>query len=201
MSSDVSQESPLAGYRFSDAVEQADAGLRLEEQALLGHVNLRGDHGNDLFAASIRSSLGFNVPVVPNTFVAQDGNTAVWLGPDEWLIVTQPGEESALIDRLGRSLTGIHSSVTDITGGQTVLRLSGPNVRDVLAKGCTLDLHPRSFGVGQCAQTNIGHTGVTLLQIDDSPMYDVVVRRSFAGYLTLWIEDAALEYGLWVVQE
>ena len=77
-----------------------------------------------------------------------------------------------------------------------MLRLSGPNVRDVLAKGCTLDLHSRSFEPGQCAQTNIAHAAVTLMQIDDLPTYDVVVRRSFASYLALWIEDAASEYGL-----
>ncbi len=197
MSSDGTvQESPLAGFRFQDPVEEADAGLRLEERALLGHVNLRGDQSDALFAASIRSALGFSVPVAPNTFVSQDGCTAVWLGPDEWLIVTQPGEETDLIGRLRRALTGIHSSVTDVSGGQTVLRLSGTNVRDVLAKGCTLDLHPRSFGPGRCAQTNIAHAAAMLLQIDDSPAYDVIVRRSFARYLALWIEDAATEYGL-----
>ena len=194
----ASQESPLAGVRFDGAVEVADAGLRFGERALLGYVNLRGDHTNPLFAASIRSVLGFNVPAVPNTFASQEVYTAVWLGPNEWLIITQSKEESALIERLRRSLTGIHSSVTDVSGGQTVLRLSGPHVRDVLAKGCTLDLHSRSFGPGQCAQTNIAHAAVTLLQIDDSPTYEVVVRRSFAGYLALWIEDAATECGLYV---
>ena len=194
--SGATRESPLAGFRFNGAVEEANSGLRLEERALLGHVNLRGDHNDALFAASIRSALGFSVPTATNTFVSREGNTAVWLGPDEWLIVTQSGEETDLIDRLRRALTGIHSSVTDITGGQTVLRLSGPKVHDLLAKGCTLDLHARSFGPGQCAQTNIAHAAVTLLQIDDSPTYDVVVRRSFARYLALWIEDAASEYGL-----
>ncbi len=189
-------ESPLTGYRFGETVDQAEAGLRLDERPYLGHVNLRGNNSDALFAASIRSALGFDVPATANTFVSQDGRTAVWLGPDEWLILTEPGDEAALIERLRRALTGIHSSVTDVTGGQTVLRLSGPHVRDVLASGCTLDLHPRSFGPAQCAQTNIAHAAATLLQIDDSPTYDVIVRRSFAGYLALWIEDAASEYGL-----
>lgn len=192
----AAQESPLAGFRFHETVDPEEAGLRIEERALPGHVNLRGDYSDALFAASVRSALGFDVPVAPNTFVSRDGKTAVWLGPDEWLLVSEPGDEAALIQRLRRALTGIHSSVTDVSGGQTVLRLSGPNVRDVLAKGCTLDLHPRSFGAGQCAQTNIAHAAATLLQIDDSPTYDVVVRRSFAGYVALWIEDAANEYGL-----
>ena len=197
MSSDSPRmESPLAGYRFGESIDQADAGLRLEERELMGHVNLRGERSDALFAASIRSALGFDVPAAANTFVYREDKAAIWLGPGEWLIITPTGDEPGLCDRLRRSLTGIHGAVTDISGGQTVFRLSGPRVRDVLAKGCTLDLHPRAFGPGQCAQTNIAHAAATLLQIDDSPTYDVIIRRSFAGYLALWIEDAASEYGL-----
>ncbi len=189
-------ESPLVGFSFAGGVDQADAGLHLEERAFLGHVNLRGDLGDARFGAGVRATLGFDVPAATNTFVMQDGMAAVWAGPDEWLILTPPGGETKLIEGLRGAIDGLHAAVTDVTGGQTVFRLSGSRVREVLAKGCTLDLHPRAFGTGRCAQTSIAHSAATLLQVDESPCYDVIVRRSFARYLALWIEDAASDYGL-----
>ena len=63
--------------------------------------------------------------------------------------------------------------------------------------GCSLDLHPRVFGRGTAAQTLLGQAGVVLVALDDTgTSYQVVVRTSFAGYLTAWLLDAATEYHL-----
>ena len=120
----------------------------------------------------------------------------LWLGPDEWLIVTPPDERGSVEDRLSEALRGGHSSVTDISGGQTLITLSGERARQVLAKGCSLDLHPRSFGQGKCAQTLVAGANVILRWADLGPSFDLIVRRSFADYLAIWLRDAALEYGL-----
>ena len=93
----------------------------------------------------------------------------------------------------------MHVSVNDVTGGQTVITLSGPNAREVLSKGCPLDLHPLVFRPGDCAQTLLAKANVTLRCIDDTPSYELIVRRSFADYTALWLQDAALEYGCAVV--
>ena len=83
-----------------------------------------------------------------------------------------------------------------------MLNLSGSRVRDLLAKGCTLDLHPRAFAPGQCAQTNLAKTSVLSARVlprtnnSDLQSFDVVVRRSFADYLARWLVDSAREYGL-----
>ena len=66
----------------------------------------------------------------------------------------------------------------------------------MLAKGCPLDLHPRVFGPGHCAQSQIARVNAIIHQRDGSPSYDIVVRRSFADYLARWLDDAAAEYGL-----
>ena len=73
--------------------------------------------------------------------------------------------------------------------------MSGPSARDVLAKGCPLDLHPAVFGPGDCAQTLLAKANVTLRCVDDSPRFELIVRRSFAEYAALWLHDAAMEYG------
>ena len=68
-------------------------------------------------------------------------------------------------------------------------------MRDVLAKGCSIDLHPRVFGRGSSAQTVLGQAGVVLLALSDAgDAYAVLVRSSFAGYLADWLLDAALEF-------
>ena len=119
-------------------------------------------------------------------------------GPDEWLLLTAPGREISLTDRLRNALKTVHSAITDVTSGHTVIRLAGTNARDVLAKGCTVDIHPRVFRCGQCAQTRVAKAGVILLPVDEAPVFDIIVRRSFAEYLAMWLADAAREYGLWI---
>jgi sarcosine oxidase subunit gamma len=71
--------------------------------------------------------------------------------------------------------------------------VAGPRARDLLAHGCALDLHPRSFGPGRCAQTMLARAQV-LLVAHDGDEFTVFVRSSFAGYLATWLLDAAAEY-------
>ena len=93
----------------------------------------------------------------------------------------------------------MHVAVTDITGGQTVISVTGPAARDVLAKGCPLDLHPTVFKPTHCAQTLLAKANVVIRCIDDdSPSFELIVRRSFAEYAAGWLEDAGVEYGVGV---
>jgi sarcosine oxidase, subunit gamma len=64
----------------------------------------------------------------------------------------------------------------------------------VLEKVCALDLHPRVFGPGQCAQTLLGRTQAVLWQIDTEPTYRLLVRCSFAAYLADLLLDAMAEF-------
>ena len=76
------------------------------------------------------------------------------------------------------------------------MRINGPRVRDVLAKGCTLDFHPAEFEVGACAQSGLAKANILIGLIDEKPVFEIVVRRSFAEYLVLWLEHAATEYNV-----
>ena len=64
----------------------------------------------------------------------------------------------------------------------------------MLAKGCTLDLHPREFGPGQCAQTGLGKAAV-LLATSEPDAWAIIIRRSFADYLCRWLANAARPHG------
>ena len=174
-------------------------GVEMCELAFWGHVNLRGDSGDEAFQAGVERVVGARAPVAPNT-VARAGERAItWLGPDEWLVVSSPETREGVADRLEEALSGLHVAVNDISSGQTIIRLRGPRARDLLSKGCPLDFHPRVFGAGQCAQSHIGKSNALIIQVDDEPTYDIIVRRSFADYLARWLLHSGMEYDIAVV--
>ena len=198
--SGTGRQSPLD--RFFGTVSAgvpADAAVVISERPFLGHLNLRGNPGDAGFKKAAADVLGLDLPMEPNTVGGEDEMLALWLGPDEWLVVTPADAQTSLLDSLETALQGVHAAVTDVTGGQTVTTLSGPSARDILAKGCPLDLHPSVFKPGQCAQTIVGKANVTIRCVDDSPSFELIIRRSFAEYMALWLYDSALEYGAAVV--
>jgi sarcosine oxidase subunit gamma len=192
---------PRAGAltRFTSALAAQPAapsnGLILAELPVPGQINLRGRPSDTAFLAAAGSVLDCRLPVSPNTVQTAGDLTVLWLGPDEWLVLSPPGAEAAIVARLRETLGAIHAAVTDVSGNHARLRLAGDHARDVLAKGCSLDLHPRRFQPGQCAQTLIVRCGIILHQIDDRPSYDLLPRRSFAEYLWMWLSDAMSQYG------
>lgn len=195
----------LAGRLAGRAAEApGDVGVRLAEKILPVAVNLRGDAGDADFVAAVRVALGLEPPTAPNSAAANDSGALLWLGPDEWLAVQHaaaPGSEAALADKLRDALAGRHCSVVEVGESLCCIAVSGPRARDLIAKGCPLDLHPRVFGgVGCCAHSHLAKTAITLHQVDDAPTFDLYTRRSFADYLWRWLEDAAREYGLAVVK-
>ena len=174
-------------------------GVEMCELAFWGHVNLRGDSGDEAFQASVERVVGARAPVTPN-IVARAGERAItWLGPDEWLVVSSPETREGVADRLEEALSGLHVAVNDISSGQTIIRLRGPRARDLLSKGCPLDFHPRVFEAGQCAQSHIGKSNALIIQVDDESTYDIIVRRSFADYLARWLLHSGMEYDIAVV--
>ena len=178
--------------------DPGDAGVVMCARRFVGKVNLRG-RPTKRFREAAGGALGFAPPVKPNTSAGAGGVRALWLGPDEWLIVTRPGREGEVIEGLRARLGGQHAAVTDVSEGRAVIGLAGPRAREVLMKGCPLDLHSRAFKAGDCAQSRLARALVIVHQTSDAPAYDVYVERSFADYLWRWLEDAAKEYGLAVM--
>ena len=144
------------------------------------HVNLRGNPDDEGFLAAVRSVLGFELPRVANTTASDGSNVAYWLGPDEWLLATN--FSTTLAWALREALAGTFAAVTEVGGGNEVLVLDGATARGMLAAECPLDLDPRAFGPGQCAQTRFAHAAVLLRPLENGDI-ELVVRRSFADYV------------------
>ena len=116
------------------------------------------------------------------------------LGPDEWLVVTPAGEQAKLLAELQQALDGVFASAVDNSSGLTMLHVTGDNAADLLATDCPFDLHPREFKPGQCAQTRLAKAGMTISPLADGTGFEVIIRRSFADYLLLWLQDAAIAF-------
>jgi sarcosine oxidase subunit gamma len=145
-------------------------------------------------ASAAAEALGVALPAAAT--YAENGDTiAIWLGPDEWLVTTRSSTGEEFEARLREAIAPHGGAAVDVSGQRTTLRLSGSHARDVLAKGCALDLHPKVFGVGSAAQTMLGQAGIVLLALDDGACdFRVLVRSSFARYVVAWLLDAMAEY-------
>jgi len=195
------RQSPLASLHIQgETTLPSTADYQLLEHPYRGLINIRGDIQDAKFGAAIKKATRTDLPKQPNAVSGTaKGTHIIWLGPDEWLVVTKPGGEERMVSSLTKSLDGLHASVTDISESRTVIGLSGTRALDILEKGCSLDLYPQVFTVGQCAQTRLSranvilhHTGIA--KAKDVSFYELYVLRSFAGYLWQWILDAGKEF-------
>lgn len=154
-----------------------------------GHINLRGDPSDASFVEKCASILGQDLPLVANRMTVAEHHI-YWLGPDEWLISCADHLLQSLVHDLESGLKSFHSSITDLSGGQVVIHLEGHDVRDVLAKGCTLDFHKREFKPLHCAQSGMAKAIAVIGKIDDCDKFEVIVRRSFYEYLISWLKHS-----------
>lgn len=162
----------------------------------LSIVNLRGNPDDAAFRDGVSLALGLALPTQACTSVTNESHRLVWVGPDDWFVIGPKGEAATIQARLRQALAGQHFAVTDVSSGYTVLHLSGTPVRDVLAQGCPLDLHPRQFGTGSSAGSLFFKASVWLWQTDEAPVYEMLVRNGFRGYVWLMLERSTPECGL-----
>lgn len=189
----LARTAPLAGR--GDALAALPDGVQIIPLPFVAMADLRVDPAGPS-AAAVAEYLGVALPTTPSTYAESENATAIWLGPDEWLITSPfltPEElGTGLREAVGDGEVG---SVVDVSAQRTTLRLRGEHVRDLLSGGCAIDLHPRVFARCAAAQTLLGQAGVVLMALDDTGThFEVLVRSSFAGYLAGWLLDAASEY-------
>ncbi len=178
-------------------VPDSEAPVKITERRL-AVVQVQARKAHEAAAKSaIANAFGLDLPDAGQSSVTID-YAAVWIQPATWLIggtFTGPGE---LAKRLAE-LTAGTASVADQTFGKSVLRLSGAHARTVLNKGCRIDLHPREFGPGRSVVSPLGHISSVIVQIDETPTYDLIVPSTFAVAAVEWLEMAAAEFGYEIV--
>jgi sarcosine oxidase, subunit gamma len=191
------RNSPLAhlAERMRAATVTGARGVALTERPFLTMANLRVDPASDA-AARVGKALGAPLPRQCGHTAASGPHTVLWLGPDEWLVLFEAdvADEPDVTAALREALGADPGSAVDVSANRTTLELSGPAARQVLEKGCPLDLHPRAFGPGRAVSTTVGPVATLLWQVDGAPTYRLLPRSSFADYLARWLIDAMSEY-------
>jgi sarcosine oxidase subunit gamma len=174
--------------RLRTAAVTGTRAVSVREVPFLTMVSVRVQPGS---AAAARIGDFLGAPL-PQTVGEVSAAGALWLGPDEWLVVSGSGPTS-VVAGLREALGTDPGSVVDVSANRTTLELSGPSARAVLEKGCPVDLHPRSFRPGRAVATTLGPVPLVLWQTGEES-YRLLPRSSFADYVARWLVDATTEF-------
>lgn len=177
--------------RLADAGVTGERAVALREVPLRTMISVRAEPGSGAFAR-LGERLGTGLPETCGPVTSSGGHSALWLGPDEWLVVSET-DGGELVAQLIDALAGDRGSVVDVSANRTTLEVSGPGAREALEKGCPVDLHPRSFLPGTAVSTTLGRVPVLLWQTEETT-YRLLPRSSFADYVARWLIDAVAEF-------
>jgi sarcosine oxidase subunit gamma len=173
---------------------EGGAPVTLSEQTGCALAIITARKGKASEAADALAKLARVRPIDRPAVATQDGITLIGCGPSQWLVIAEPHRADGFLTALRRACEAV-ASVTDHSAGKEIVRITGVRARDVLAKGCTIDLNPRSFKSGDAATTRMGLIDATLWQVDDAPTYAIAVDRSIAASFWAWLATSAAEYG------
>jgi sarcosine oxidase, subunit gamma len=144
-------------------------------------------------ARTAGEAFGVRLPETPCRAAARDGRAALWLGPDEWLLLAPPNEGSEIAAAILRALEGRAHALVDIGHRDASIGVEGPDSAAVLNAGCPLDLDPSAFPVGMCTRTVFAKAGVVLWR-RGVMRFRLEVARSFAPYVWRMLEETRREY-------
>ena len=167
-------------------------GAVLEEQRPAAISQINGAPEEHRLAAALRYLTLEGVPQ-PRRACPGKGATLLWNGPGHWLAVSATTPAAEFVNNLAAALAESGATVTDLSHARTVIRVAGPKAREVLLKGCPLDLE--RFQPNDCASTLLGHLNLQIHCIGEQT-FDLYVFRSFGLAMWEWLIDAALEYGV-----
>jgi sarcosine oxidase subunit gamma len=194
--SDLLPRFAFTGHLSKIAAPKGPAGVTLMPCDNLGLATVIARKGQTAALTERAQALyGITLPTGPKR--ADAGEVAfIGTGPGQWLAVEKGGTDpQAFAAKLTGDLAGL-ASTSDQSDARAVIRVSGPAARRALAKGLPIDLHPRVFGPGDSALTQIALVGAHIWQIDAAPTYEIAVFRSLAGSFTDWLIASAAEFGI-----
>ena len=176
------------------ASRESGPGVVFTERRGLTLIHLAGRPSHAGFLEAASAALSLNLPLEPNTVTRGEGLTVFWLAPTRWLVESESIPPEALEARLCEAITG-SGAVTDVSGGRIAVRLGGADSRALLAKDCPLDLHPRVFRAGTCAQSVLAQVSMLIHPLADGERFDLYGARSYSVHLWQWLIHAAAEFG------
>ena len=184
----------MLNYNTLSKDELNHNGLSIREISPIMKLNLRGKKRE--FFTTVGKNLNMILPTEANTSTTSDKLTAIWLSPDEWMIVSnelvsKDTNKYELYEILFNSISKTNlGAVIDVTDQFVQLELKGKNIYEIFSAGCPFNFNEFKKKKGSTTQTVLNHIDVILHHKEEN-VVNLFVRRSFAEHLWSWIEDSA----------
>jgi len=144
-------------------------------------------------AGAAGEAFGVALPMTPERASVQEGRAALWLGPDEWLLLAPASAGAEIAAAIARSLGERLHALVDIGHRDAAIGVAGPDAPAVLNSACPLDLDLSVFPAGRCTRTVFAKAGMVLWR-PEAAAFRLEVARSFAPYVWRMLEEAGREY-------
>jgi sarcosine oxidase subunit gamma len=175
---------PSVERRVALAGRAASAtGVKLDVLPPAERLSLRAPQAS---VAALTKALGLALPQKPKTSASKAGRTALWLGPDEWLVIDEAGKD-LLADCA--KVTVLHSAV-GISHRNVAIAVTGPAAAATINAGCPQDLSLDAFPVGAASRTILGKAEIVLLRSAEDA-FRVECWRSFSDYVFTFLSETA----------
>jgi len=135
------------------------------------------------------AAFGVAIPLDPCLAATNGARSALWLGPDEFLLLAEGEPPASLSASLESALAALPHSLVDVSDRQVALPLAAPQAARTLSAGCPLDLDLSAFPVGMATRTIFGKAEIVLWRRDVAGWH-VEVARSFAAYVRDLLAEA-----------
>jgi sarcosine oxidase subunit gamma len=145
-------------------------------------------------ADAVGGVFGTPIPIVAGAAAMAGSRAALWLGPDEWLLLADEGSQRAIETAFASLAAQVQFSLVEVSHRNMAVELNGSAAADVLSTACALDLDADVFGPGRCARTLFGKCEVVLWRTDHQA-FRLDFPRSYAGYVWQLLEAACADIG------
>jgi sarcosine oxidase subunit gamma len=176
----------LNGARF-------DGLATIEDGGPTGMITLRGDLSSKEVKAAVKKAVGLDIPAQRQA-LSGEGTAALWMSPDELLLICAYDDAAATLATLEEALRGQHFLAHDVSDARCYLRVSGAGAREVLAKLCPVDLSPEAFTPGMLRRTRMAQVPAAFW-LDGGGTFHLLCFRSVSGYAFNLLKTVALAGG------
>jgi sarcosine oxidase, subunit gamma len=169
--------------------EPTDLAISIREITGRGMIDLRGHTSDRKFMTAVKGVLGFDLPKQPRTTTTWGDMRALWLSPDQWLILCSGDKAQALSEQLTKALEGVHSLAVNVSDMRAIIRIEGEHARTTLMKGTSIDLTHGDYTPSTVRRMRFAEIAA-LLHIVENNVIDIYVFRSYADYTWEWLLKA-----------
>ena len=184
----------MLNYKTATSGEINYNGIVVKEISPTMKLNLRGKKRE--FFTNIGKNLNMLLPTEANTSTISDKLTAIWLSPDEWIIISNNvmknnANEYQLYEILFNDISKKNlGAVIDVTDQFVQLEIKGKNIYEIFSAGSPFNFNEFKDKKGSSVQTILNQIDV-IIHNKDNEIVNLIVRRSFSGHLYSWINDSA----------